>query len=193
MTLPDVSWLEGVSWYVAVGVVLISFTYIKSRLVDAAKKTEEVSGQWLDIPTSTRRKRISTLLELFVGFVVCVAIWPILVYWMVEVKWFTVQHPAPPEFKVTREHLREVLSIESIETGARVTDPLGAVPDLPFGHLNAAWEKLKADMQPGDTVATFIAPWEEYGVMWERSGYAIVHAGETVNFWVTGEKIVPRK
>jgi hypothetical protein len=112
---------------------------------------------------------------------------------MVYEKLFTVPLPAPPEFKVTREHLREVQSIESIETGARVFDPLGAVPDLPFGHLNAAWEKLKSGMQPGDTVATFIAPWEEFGVMWKRSGYAVVRAGEPVNFWMTGEKIVPPK
>jgi hypothetical protein len=40
---------------------------------------------------------------------------------------------------------------------------------------------------------TFIAPWEECGVMWERSGYAVVRGGEPVNFWVTGEKIVPPK
>jgi len=49
MTLPDISWLEGVSWYVAAGAVLTSVTYIKSRLAEAAKKPEELSGQWLDI------------------------------------------------------------------------------------------------------------------------------------------------
>lgn len=188
MTLPDISWLEGVSWYVAAGAVLTSVTYIKSRLAEAAKKPEELSGQWLDIPTSTRRKRLSEFLKPFVAFVVCVAIWPVLVWVMVYERWFTERLPVPPKFKVTREHLREVLLIESVEASARVTDPLGAVPDLPFGHLNAAWEKLKAGMQAGDTVATFIAPWEEDGVMWERSGYAVVRVGEPVNFWVTGEK-----
>ena len=64
-------------------------------------------------------------------------------------------------------------------------DPLGAVPDLPFGHLNAAWEKLKAGMRPGDTVAVFVAHWEEDGVMWERRGYAVIRGGEEASFWVS--------
>lgn len=92
--------------------------------------------------------------------------------------------PRAPEFKVTRQHLRETLSIESIETGARITDPLGDVPDLPFGHLNAAWKQLKVGMQQGDQISTFVAPWEECGVMWEHSGYAVVRAGEAASFWV---------
>lgn len=193
MTLLDISWLEGVSWYVAVGAVLISVSYIKMRLAEAAKKPKELSGQWLVVPALTRRERVSRSLEPFVAFVACVAIWPVLVCLMVNARWFTERLPGPAEFKITREHLREVLSIESIETGARITDPLGAVPDLPFGHLNAAWEELKAGMQPGDTVATFIAPWEECGVMWECSGYAVVRAGNAVNFWVMGQKIAPHK
>jgi hypothetical protein len=189
MILPEISWLEGVSWYVAAGVALISFTYIRKRLADAAKKTEEPSGQWLGSPALTPRERLSRSLEPFCLFAVGVAIWPIFVWVMVYEKLFTVPLPAPPEFKVTREHLRDVLSIESIETGARVIDPLGAVPDLPFGHLNPAWERLKTGMQPGDQISTFIAPWEEFGIRWERRGYAVVRGGEAASFWMMRERL----
>ena len=187
MPLLDISWLEGVSWYVAAGVGLISFTYIRKRLADAAKKTEELSGQWLGSPALTRRERLSRSLEPFGLFAVGVAIWPILVCVMGYEKLFTVTLPAPPEFKVTPEHLRDALPIEFIETGARVIDPLGAVPDLPFGHLNPAWERLKTGMQSGDQISTFIAPWEEFGITWERSGYAVVRSGEVASFWVMRE------
>ncbi|TSA14898.1 MAG: hypothetical protein D4R79_02370 [Comamonadaceae bacterium] len=187
MILPEISWLEGVSWYVAAGAALISFTYIRKRLADAAKKTEEPSGQWLGSPALTRRERLSRSLEPFGLFAVGVAIWPIFVWVMVYEKLFTVPLPPPPQFKVTREHLRDVLSIESIETDTRVTDPLGAVPDLPFGHLNPAWERLKTGMQPGDQISTFIAPWEEFGITWERGGYAVVRSGEVASFWVMRE------
>lgn len=189
MTMLGIGWLEILSWYMAAGVILYSVTYIKKRLADAASDKDEDSDGWLILPALTPRERLLRFLEPIIAFPVCVAIWPIAVLWMVEGKRFSERLPEPVEFKVTREHLREVLPVGSIEADRRVFDPLGAVPDLPFGHLNPAWEKLKAGMQPGDEVSTFLAPWKSYGVMWELSGFAIVRAGESVNFWVMGQKI----
>lgn len=190
MTVLGIGWLEILSWYLAVGVILCAGLYIKGQFTKAAPEVEADSGSWLVLPPPVKPRAMLLRLggDIFC-LLVLISIWPILIWWMVEQKWFKVQPSEPAKFTVLRVHLREVLSIESIETDAKVFDPLGAVPAVPFGHLNPAWEKLKATMQPSDEVSTFVASWKSYGVMWELSGFAIVRAGESVNFWVMGQKI----
>ncbi|WVM93015.1 hypothetical protein ULG90_02285 [Halopseudomonas pachastrellae] len=53
------------------------------------------------------------------------------------------------EFAVTEDHLLESLTVAEIEARERVADPLGAVPDLPFGHLNTAWQEFLAECEEG--------------------------------------------
>lgn len=187
MTAIDIGWLEILYWYLAVGTILTGITYTNKLLADAAAPKKKVSGQWLTFPALSKREELYRFLEPFIAFVVCVSIWPIYVLIMVNQKLFTERLPELAEFKLTPEHLREVLTVESLESENRVFDPLGAVPDVPFGHLNPAWEKLKVSMQAGDTIQRFAAPWGEYGVMWVRSGYAVVHGKDVVYFWVTKE------
>ena len=190
MTGLDFNWWRILAWYMAVGAIFVAVTYIKKRLTDARSDKDEESSGWLILPEPMPRNRWREFLTPMILVPVCVAIWPVFVWIMVYERWFTEQLSKPVEFKVTREHLREVLPVGVIEANNRVFDPLGAVPDLPFGHLNSSWEKLKAVMQPGDEVSTFLAAWESLGVLWELSGFAIVRAGEPVNFRVIGQKIV---
>jgi hypothetical protein len=96
------------------------------------------------------------------------------------------------EFAVLREHLLEQLSVGEIEATNRIDDPLGAVPDQPFGHLNAAWASLKSGMEDGDQVWRFMAIWEEYYTPEERQGYAVVRNGEPLVWWVTEWRDLPR-
>ena len=190
MTVLGIGWLKILSWYLAVGVILCAGFYIKGQFTKAAPEVEVDSGSWLVLPPPVKpRAMLLRSGETILGLLVLVSIWPILIWWIVKQKWFTVRPLEPAEFAVLGEHLREVLSIESIETDAKVFDPLGAVPAVPFGHLNPAWERLKSGMQPGDEISTFVASWKSYGVMRELSGFAIVRAGKSVNFWVMGQKI----
>ncbi len=46
-------------------------------------------------------------------------------------------------FHSRQEHLLGMVSIAEAENGAMVVDPLHRVPDLPFGHLHAAWQEFK--------------------------------------------------
>ena len=189
MIVLGLGWLEILFWYLVVGVILCAGTYTMSRFAKAAPEVEADSGSWLVLPPPVKpRAMLLRLGEIVFGLLVLASIWPILIWWIVKQKWFTVKPLEPAKFAVLREHLQEVLSIESIEANAKVFDPLGAVPTVPFGHLNPAWEKLKAGMQPGDEISSFVASWKSYGVMWELSGFAIVRAGEPVNFWVMGQK-----
>ncbi len=42
-------------------------------------------------------------------------------------------------FACRRKHLVRLVSSDAVEADAKVIDPLGRAPDLPFGHLNAGW------------------------------------------------------
>ena len=49
-----------------------------------------------------------------------------------------------------RAHLQERLTVMQIEAREVVADPLGAVSDLPFGHLNAAWKTFVEEVGADD-------------------------------------------
>lgn len=78
-------------------------------------------------------------------------------------------------FVISRKDLVRQWTVQEIELSARVIDPLGAVPDLPFGHLNAAWLQFKQVLQPQDAIWSFSSNWS---AAWERQtireGYVVL-------------------
>ena len=54
------------------------------------------------------------------------------------------------------------------------------IPDVPFGFLNTAWTKLKAQMQPGDELWEFHSGKESFAKSAGRAGYSIVRNGVIV-------------
>lgn len=87
-------------------------------------------------------------------------------------------------FKVRLRDLRATMTIEDIETQERVIDPLAAVPDLPFGHLNPGWERFKAGLSPGTRVCSFSRTYGKHYV--ERyDGYAEVSPKALIGWFVT--------
>jgi hypothetical protein len=97
--------------------------------------------------------------------------------------------PAPQEereFEVTRAHLHEPLTVPQIEAREAVADPLGAVPKLPFGHLNAAWKIFIAGVAADEDLWSFTAPWQTpWGRKEIRAGYVVVRGGVPANHFVT--------
>lgn len=90
------------------------------------------------------------------------------------------------EFAVERSHLQERLSLLQIETRELVTDPLGAVPDLPFGHLNAAWKTFVEGVGADDELWSFTAPWQtKWGRKEIRTGYVVVRGRVPASHFLT--------
>lgn len=86
-----------------------------------------------------------------------------------------------PVFKARRRHSQVRQSVAQIEARERVDDPLCAVPDLPFGHLNPVWSALKAKPRWGDGFWSFSA--EELGAQGKRvqfQGYVRCRWGRPV-------------
>ena len=99
--------------------------------------------------------------------------------------------PEPAAFRVTREHLLRETTVEEIEKEEIVSDPLGAVPPLPFGHLNAAWLRFKSRLAPGDVVWRLSAHGKEgWGAPQVREGYAIVRTDSVGAHFETARRIV---
>ena len=119
--------------------------------------------------------------------------WPLPVFGLLVILWRHLQADKGKEkkFVLKRENLIKLYELDEIESLERVTDPLGAVPDLPFGHLNVAWERFKQNILPGDEIWSFAIPPIEQRELWERNGnygYVIFRDGQFGPLWVTDTK-----
>lgn len=119
-----------------------------------------------------------------IPLVACTAIvigWPVAVYFVFDAHFgpkARSEKAARKGFMVTRAHLVEHLTVAQIEAREVVADPLGAVPALPFGHLNSVWVEFVSGARPGDEVWSFTAPWRtRWGGKEIRSGYVLVRKG----------------
>jgi hypothetical protein len=142
-----------------------------------------------------RRGPIKNIFELVIPFSVALLIWPLFVYFVAESALSERRRrrdPAfaeRPPFSVGLEDLGETLSMEDIEARERLVDPLGAVPDRPFGHLNPAWERFKAGMSPGARLAPFSSLYKTYSVV-RYSGYAEVSSGAPSSWFISSVRRV---
>ena len=79
---------------------------------------------------------------------------------------------------VSQGDLREQLLVEEIEERERVSDPQGAVPELPFGHLHPAWLAFLEQRGAADALWSFSTHWTTpWGREELREGYVIVREG----------------
>ena len=123
-------------------------------------------------------------------------LWPLgLVLWLVELRLPPAAEWRAPErddthgrIAVRAEHLIEHLAIAEVEARELVADPLAAVPALPFGHLNPAWQKFVACMSPAHELWSFGGELAgPAGAMRIFEGYAMVQGGEPVECWFTAD------
>jgi len=85
---------------------------------------------------------------------------------------------------IPKEWLQKPISVAEAEAaypGIR-DDRVKRFPDAakPFGFMNAEWESLKAEMQPGDELWTFSSPPESWQDLAGRAGIALVRNGAPV-------------
>ena len=90
------------------------------------------------------------------------------------------------EFAVELGHLHEALTVPQIEVREVVADPMGAVPTLPFGHLNAAWKTFLEGVRVNDELWSFAAPWQTtWGRKEIRTGYVVLRGGAPASHFLT--------
>jgi hypothetical protein len=150
--------------YLAMGVVVcagifFALHFAKGRNPRAEGKTEtrespapKHSSRW---PGFKDRVIVPVLVASLV-----IVFWPVALYWKVKDQASSEETEQPAgqrAFRVARKDLLKRLALEDIERDEMLQDPLGAVPNLPFGHLNPAWQKFKSCLLPDDEVWAFAA------------------------------------
>ena len=137
------------------------------------------------------RVRSDILAPGLTGLLVVLA-WPGALLWTAKIKferWLQdrsiAAHEASRIFSVKRGDLVERVEVAAVEAKETVFDPLGAAPAVPFGFLNPQWQAFLAKGTAADAVWSFRAVRDgDWGLLDERTGYALVRRGKVVAFMV---------
>jgi hypothetical protein len=190
------------SIYLAVGLpVLVLLRLLGARRTKLQPAGEMYRAIMADLRSKeSRRVRWSRFAQEILMYPLVLVIWPVVLVMLILDMYFSSKDHWTPDpegaFNCRRQHLERVVSPEAAEVEAKVVDPLGRVPDLPFGHLNVGWHALLADRQIGDTLWYFEVPGytpgpdeSTQGHQWSvprgaKRGYALVQSRKVRNEFV---------
>ena len=185
--------------YLGVGVALFAGVYLANQW-RMRRGDAEPAGllDGIHVPATRFWDRVvEEIVVPVLGFGWVVSCWPFFAYWKVkELTWGrnALALVADPVFAVERAHLLEHVSVEDVEALETVFDPLGAAPNLPFGHLHAAWRAFVDQRMEGDELWSFSGDWRTgWGNMEHRAGYVLVRAGEPGEHFLTMWKDLPQE
>lgn len=179
--------------YLALGACAILGNFLYLKFFECPQDSPLSSAPRLAARPSLRN-RMSDALGFVFAFIVAVAIWPFLI--IPEIKGrmnrrrFETGLPDAPKFLANKDNLLERVDCADIERKETVSDPLGAAPNVPFGHLNTVWQAFKGRIADGDEVWLFstlgrsslTAP----AARWTRiaEGYAVLRGGTIIDEFV---------
>ena len=166
-------------WYLGLGVA-VGLAGWSVHLLKAAK-SRAVSTPASGVDSSRRSRFLRAVLNGATRFVlvggIVVLFWPFILCFLIYAGWRgeLTAWEDEREFVVQRQHLQERLSLQEIEMREMVTDPLNAVPELPFGHLHTAWKAFLDVYTDRDELWSFTALWQSpWGTTEHRAGYVFV-------------------
>jgi hypothetical protein len=139
--------------------------------------------------TTLKYKVLNKVVAPMLAGVAVLAVWPVAFVMKANdvrlTKINKLSNQPEKEFSVAPGDLLDKLSITEGEMRELVADPLAAVPELPFGHLNGAWKKFLEGVGPDDTIWSFSAPWVRWGRKELRTGYISVRDGAPSKYFLT--------
>ena len=189
------SWLDYLLVYCGVGIVILLVMPLINRYLKKQKDDDSEPSSWRSLfeskPTTLGDKFIEWFLAPFVAISLVILGWPFLIYLAIKEHLYPTLPYVEKVFQVESEHLGNSVEVGDIEAKERVFDPLGAVPDLPFGHLNAAWSEFIGQMADGDRLRTYSANWQsDWGNPELREGYVIVKPDDRIGTFFTTRWII---
>jgi hypothetical protein len=173
-------------WYMGIGFVALASLSVYRTWI----RPSDAPGNIYAIlePKVTWKQRVANifLYPLVIVFV-CAPLWPLLVSIELNFPWHKLKFwtskaersvpwtltDTEPAFKVSKSDLLERLSRAEIETREQVFDPLHAVPNLPFGHLNGVWQSFVDGLEPGGELWSFRGRWKTQHRDWQMQGYVL--------------------
>ena len=171
--------------YLAIGAFIAAIYYIAQRISERRTSlgiSRELSAALFPERHTLRYRLANHVVAPLIAVVVVAIAWPIALFmqarvWLLRDEGESVAKEPDPESKsaVLKEHLLERLSLDEVARRELVSDPLNAVPDVPFGHLHARWVEFRAALGPEDEIWSFSARGESaWNRTQERIGYVVV-------------------
>ena len=178
--------------YLCVGLVTVLTLYISSRISTEQEST--ITRDLKDILHPERKtwryRLLNNVVAPALATILVTVAWPFAIYMTIKQMLSSQKTASTPEkkaFSVVKTDLLEMLSTEQIERREYVIDPMGAVPPLPFGHLNGAWTTFKSGLEPDHSISSFSAQWTtDWGRKEIREGYAAVRGDDVGPHFITG-------
>ncbi|MGI9151329.1 MAG: hypothetical protein ACR2IX_07475 [Limnohabitans sp.] len=152
----DLFWL-----YLGIGAI----TFPVLRLLVYVFHRKESPSVWAqEVMTALEKEKtlLDRVKKTFVWFgsvMLFCLIWPVALLVAAYATFF--DKPAPkyrsdePSFTCQKDSLIKQVNPLEVEAASYITDPLGRVPNLPFGHLHQGWINLLAQLEPDDQLWSF--------------------------------------
>lgn len=131
--------------------------------------------------------------------IVVVLIWPLTILIVLYSLFFDKQQPYVPSeesrYTCQKKDLLKQVDPVDVEAASYVVDPLGRVPNVPFGHIHQGWVNLLSELEVNDELWSFQTKgWtSESGDSPKylkprniRSGFAIVREKKIVAEFICG-------
>lgn len=129
----------------------------------------------------------------FILFSFMILLWPLLVILKIHSSYEDLkykQKTKEEKFQLKNTDLDQKIDRVDIEKQEMVYDPLCAVPDCPFGHLNGAWLNFCEQLEDGVEFWTFDVIWDSpWGTKERYAGYAAVKTEVMIHFLVRQETL----
>lgn len=181
-------------WYLAIGVVVLLVVFMSHRISKASQTDFKTALRYAIYPEQKTlgHRILKNMVVPVLASVALAIVWPIILYMKGEeiiTKKTESARAKENEFAVKLADMLQQMTVKEIEKLERVHDPMGAVPDLPFGHINSAWERFRDGLDPQDAIWTFSTNWTSpWGRKELRAGYVAVRAEAVGAYFLTTRK-----
>ena len=184
--------MSGVWLYLAIGLGLLLAMLLMREWRDRRNRASDLLRA-LQAPKSRRQWLVDKVLVPSVAGLVVVFAWPLVLVWAAWEWWSDKRSERTQKmrkeaavFRIRTEDLLRAFSIDEVEQSERIRDPMGAVPDVPFGHLHAVWLKFLQQRPEGAELWSFACDWTtEWGTAYARRGYVWVKNQEHMPWILT--------
>ena len=155
----NVDWI----WLYA-GIGLISFPVLRA-LVYIFHRKESPTAWAQEVKAALEKERsnseqVKKILAWIGMLVVVTLIWPVTTLIAIYALFFDKQsnpryNSDEDDFSCKKKDLVQLVNALQIESASYVTDPLGRVPNVPFGHLHKGWINFLAQLEATDELWSF--------------------------------------
>jgi hypothetical protein len=188
-------------WYMAIGFVALASTSIYRTWIKPSDAPGNIYAI-LEKEDSLKQRVANVFLYPLVITFVIIPLWPLLVSIELAFPWHKLKFwtskaerlvpwtlpEEEPGFTVSTSDLLEKLSREEIEALEQVDDPLHAVPNLPFGHLNGVWQLFVDGLEPDCELWSFRGRWKTEYRDWQMQGYVAQREGTIGAYFLTAQR-----